>query len=122
MKRFQAAVILSLGISAGLSQIAFAVGPYFENERKPGDRLAGPTPDLPPRAAPPQKPKVTRVIKGELLKIEQFVYLVRDDIAGNQVEVRIDGNTRMDEVPKIGDKIQVELLESGNAWSIKRAE
>jgi hypothetical protein len=99
-----------------------AVGPYFENERAPGEGAAGPTPDFkrpPPPAKPPQ---VDRVVKGRLLRIDGSVFVVRDGIAGEEVEMKVERDTRMDLLPQIGDEVQAELLSNGNAWSIKRIE
>jgi hypothetical protein len=113
--KIAAGLLLSLLVAAPVA----AVGPYFENERAPGDRTAGPAPDFQRQEVPPKLPKVNRLVKGELLKIEDFIYVVRDPVAGTTVEMKVDRNTRMEVKPRVGDKIEAELLPNGNAWSIK---
>jgi hypothetical protein len=95
------------------------VGPYFENERAPGDRKTGPAPDVQRHEVPPKPPQVNRLVRGELLKIEDFIYVVRDPVAGRTVEMKVDRDTRMEVTPRVGDQIEAELLSNGNAWSIK---
>jgi hypothetical protein len=113
--RIAAGLLLSLLVAAPVA----AVGPYFENERAPGDRKAGPAPDLQRKELPTKLPQVNRLVKGELLKIEDFIYVVRDPVAGKTVEMKIDRDTRMEVIPRVGDQIEAELLPNGNAWSIK---
>jgi len=113
--RIVAGLLLSLLVAAPVA----AVGPYFENERAPGDRKAGPAPDFQRHEVPPKPPQVNRLVKGELLKIEDFIYVVRDPVAGTTVEMKVDPDTRMEVKPRVGDKIEAELLPNGNAWSIK---
>ncbi len=45
--------------------------------------------------------------------------MVRDPVAGTTVEMKVDRDTRMEVNPRVGDKIEAELLPNGNAWSIK---
>ena len=113
--RIAASLLLSLLVAAPVA----AVGPYFENERAPGDRKAGPAPDVQRHEIPAKTPQVNRLVKGELLKIEDFIYVVRDPVAGKTVEMKVDRDTRMEVTPRIGDQIEAELLPNGNAWSIK---
>ncbi len=67
--KIAAGLLLSLLVAAPVA----AVGPYFENERAPGDRKAGPVPDVQRHEVPPKSPQVNRLVKGELLKIEDFI-------------------------------------------------
>jgi hypothetical protein len=110
-----AGLLLSLLVAAPVA----AVGPYFDNERAPGDGKAGPVPDFQRHEVPPKSPQVNRLVKGELLKIEDFIYVVRDPVAGTTIEMKVDRDTRMEVNPRVGDKIEAELLPNGNAWSIK---
>jgi hypothetical protein len=113
---------LVLALSFGVVVESAAVGPYFENERAPGEGTAGPAPDFKrpdPAAKPPQ---VTRVVKGRLVRIDGAVFVVRDGIAGEVVEMKVEPDTRMDLLPQVGDQLEVELLSNGNVWSIKRIE
>ena len=113
--RIAAGLLLSLLVAAPVA----AVGPYFENERAPGDRKAGPVPDLQRKEFPTKLPQVNRLVKGELLKIDDFIYVVRDPVAGKTVEMKIDRDTRMEVIPRVGDQVEAELLPNGNVWSIK---
>jgi hypothetical protein len=110
-----ASLLLSLLVAAPVA----AVGPYFENERAPGDRKAGPAPDVQRHEVPAKTPQVNRLVKGELLKIQDFIFVVRDPVAGKTVEMKVDRDTRMEVTPRVGDQIEAELLPNGNAWSIK---
>lgn len=113
--KIAAGLLLTLLVAAPVA----AVGPYFDNERAPGDGKAGPAPDFQRQEVPPKLPKANRLVKGELLKIEDFIYVVRDPVAGTTVEMKVDRDTRMEVNPRVGDKIEAELLPNGNAWSIK---
>ena len=115
-------LVVALVLSLALLNEAAAVGPYFENERAPNDPTAAPAPDL-KRVVPPGKPpKVDRLVKGRLVKTDGATYVVRDMVAGQDVQIKIDHDTRMEMVPQIGDQVEVELLSNGNAWSIKTAQ
>jgi hypothetical protein len=116
---FPRRIALGLLLSLALLNEAAAVGPYFENERAPNDPTAAPAPDL-KRVVPPEKPpKVDRLVKGRLVKTDGSIYVVRDLVAGQDVQIKVDRDTRMEMVPQIGDHLEVELLSNGNAWSIK---
>jgi hypothetical protein len=112
----------ALLLSMALVGEAAAVGPFFENERAPNDPLAIPTPDLRRHAPPVKPPQVDRLVKGLLVKTDGSIYVVRDAIAGQDVKMIVDGDTRMETIVKIGDQVEVELLSNGNAWSIKPAK
>ena len=115
-------VTLGVLFSLVLVNEADAVGPYFENERAPNDPTTAPTPDL-KRVMPPEKPpKVDRLVKGRLVKTDGSIYVVRDLIAGQDVHIKVDRDTRMEMVPEVGDHVEVELLSNGNAWSIKSSK
>jgi hypothetical protein len=109
-----------LTVTLGSVAESGAVGPYFENERAPGEGTAGPTPDFKrpePAAKPPQ---VDRLVKGRLVRIDGTVFVVRDGAAGEEVEMKVEQGTRMEVLPQIGDQVEVELLSNGSAWSLKR--
>jgi len=112
------ALLLSMAL---LGEVA-AVGPFFENERAPNDPIASPLPDLRRHAPPARPPQVDRLVKGLLVKTDGSIYVVRDLIAGQDVPIIVDGDTRMETIVKIGDQVEVELLSNGNAWSIKPAK
>jgi len=112
------ALLLSMAL---LGEVA-AVGPFFENERAPNDPIASPPPDLRRHAPPAKPPQVDRLVKGLLVKTDGSIYVVRDLIAGQDVPIIVDGDTRMETIVKIGDQVEVELLSNGNAWSIKPAK
>jgi hypothetical protein len=113
---------LVLALSFGVVVETAAVGPYFENERAPGEGTAGPTPDFKRHRPAEKPPQVDRVVKGQLVRIDAGVFVVRDGVAGEVVEMRVEPRTRMDVLPQVGDQVEVELLSNGNAWSIKRIE
>ena len=98
---------------------AAAVGPYFENERAPNDPTAAPAPNFKGAVPPVKPPQVDRLVKGRLVKTDGAVYIVRDHVAGQDVQMTVDRDTRMEVTPRIGDQVEVELLSNGNAWSIK---
>jgi hypothetical protein len=107
---------LILGSSLPLS--THAVGPYMENERPPGPRVEGPVPDLVPPTA--VKPPILRqaVVRGEVLRIEGEYYVVKD-ATGSEVSLRVNNDTRMDTIPKLGDKIEAEVTPQFQAETIK---
>ena len=111
-------VVFGLLLSMALLGEVAGVGPYFENERAPNDPTA-PTPDLKGAVPPAKPPKVDRLVKGKLVMTDGTTYVVRDFVAGQDVQMKVDRDTRMDMVPRIGDQVEVELLPNGNAWSIK---
>ncbi|HEY3196370.1 MAG TPA: hypothetical protein VGJ57_00030 [Nitrospirales bacterium] len=112
-------VLLGLLLSMALLNEAAAVGPYFENERAPNDPTAAPAPSLKGVVPPAKPPKVDRLVKGRVVKTDGSVYIVRDLIAGQDVQMTVDRDTRMEFAPQIGDQVEVELLSNGNAWSVK---
>ncbi len=70
-------IIFTVGFSIGLVTNVMAVGPYLENE-----------------APSPDSEKVTRLVKGRLLKIDGYIYLIRDD-TGEDVELTVGPDTHM---------------------------
>ena len=112
-----AALSVILGASLPLSH---AVGPYMENERRPGPRVEGPVPDLVPPTALRPAPRPA-VVSGEVLRIEGEYYVVKD-ATGNEVSLQVDNNTRMNTIPKLGDRIEAEVTPQFHAETIKPAK
>jgi hypothetical protein len=122
MKRHLALWTVAGILTLTSATLSYGVGPLFENERSPGNRVEGPNPDLrlpgqnlPPPAANPER------VQGEILKIESEVFVVRD-VAGNEVRLQIDKDTKMDAVPQIGDKIEAQVTPQGHARIVKPAK
>jgi hypothetical protein len=114
-----AALLVILGASLPLS--TYAVGPYMENERPPGPRVEGPVPDLvPPTAVRPAPTPRQAVVSGEVLRIEGEFYVVKES-TGNEVSLQVDNDTRMNTIPKVGDKIEAEVTPQFHAKTIKPA-
>lgn len=114
-----AMAVCSLLLSLVITGQAAAVGPYFENELAPGDRTAGPAPDLQRPPPPPKAPQPHRVIKGQLMRTDSSTYVLRDVISGAVIELKVDGNTRMQVVPNVGDNVEAELMSDGTTRSIQ---
>ena len=57
-------------------------------------------------------------ITGELLKIEDKNYVIRDGF-GKEVRLRVTTETKVEGSPKVGDKIEAKVSEGGQANSIK---
>ena len=117
---------LTLGaiLSLALGGQASGVGPFFENERKPGDHMPGPTPEiLAPREAPSVRPpEVTRLVKGKLLYTDEYLYVVREESGDAEVSLKITPDTRIGRTPRVGDRIEAEVRSNGDAWSVKPIE
>jgi hypothetical protein len=60
------------------------------------------------------------ILKGELLKIEADIYVVRD-LQGRFIRLRTDKNTKLDRMIVPGEKIEAEVSANGLALSIKPA-
>lgn len=59
----------------------------------------------------------TQTIKGEVFKVEESYWI--KDASGNKVRVLVDDTTKMDRIPKVGDKIEAQVTSQGRARSIK---
>ena len=110
--------VYSLLLSLALTAQAAAVGPYFENELAPGDRTAGPAPDLKRPEPPPKSPQSRKVVKGQLIKTDHSTYVLKD-VSGMVIELKVDANTRMQVVPKVGDQVEAEVMSDGTTRSIQ---
>jgi ribosomal protein S1 len=60
----------------------------------------------------------SKMIKGDLLKIEGEFYTVHDT-AGHEVRVHVDKTTKLDSAVKTGDKVEVQVTDKGHAQSVK---
>jgi hypothetical protein len=121
---FSLGMVMLLGSAGPVA----AVGPYFENERGPGDQIRGPAPESlipgPPLTAPRHalevKPSdVTRLVKGTILTADEYIYVVRDESASVEVAIKITPDTRITAQPRVGDKIEAQVRSNGDAWSVK---
>jgi hypothetical protein len=118
MKRHLGLAVVVWTLTLGFTTFTHGVGPFFENERAPGNRVEGPAPDfrLPGQNLPPPAASAERV-QGEVLKIEGEYYVVRD-AAGNDVRLHIDKDTKMEIVPQVGDKIEAQMTTGGHTRAI----
>ncbi len=64
---------------------------------------------------------VTRMVAGEVLKIEGAAYVLRE-FRGRERRVSVDENTSIDRPAHIGDKIEVLLDGSGRALHIRNID
>lgn len=97
------AVVLAVG-TAGAPGVAGASGVMHV-----GEGVATSQSGLPP-------PEV----KGELLKIDGPMYVVKDR-AGREIHFLLDERTRMNARPKVGDTISATVEPQGYAYSITTA-
>ena len=98
-------VMVSGALALGSSAPVHGQVPFTENEAAPGDSLQEhPNLFLPDFSQRPQK----GVVLGEVLRIEGEFYVVRDP-AGQEVSLQVDNDTKMDIIPKLGDRIEAEV-------------
>jgi hypothetical protein len=80
-----------------------------------------------PSAAEPQKKAgtmpqsaspATATIQGQVLKIESDSLIVSTG-GGGQARLKLDGNTKIQGSPKVGDKVEAELSPERNVLSLK---
>ncbi len=64
--------------------------------------------------------KSSRIVQGEVLRIEGEFYVVKD-AEGKEVRLHVNKDTRLDGTPKAGDKIEAQATADGHATSIKPA-
>jgi uncharacterized protein YdeI (BOF family) len=62
----------------------------------------------------------SQTVKGDLLKIEGEIYVVKD-AAGKEVRLHVDRSTRLEGNIRTGDKIEAQATEKGHATLIKPA-
>jgi len=63
----------------------------------------------------------TRIVKGDLLKIEGEFYTVHDT-AGHEVPLHVDKTTKLDGTFKTGDKVEAQATGKGHALSIRHVQ
>jgi hypothetical protein len=63
----------------------------------------------------------TQTVKGDLLKIDEEFYEVKDT-AGKEVRLHVDKTSQLDGTFKAGDKIEAQATDKGHASSIKQAK
>jgi hypothetical protein len=107
-------VMVSGALALGWSAPAYCDVPFTENEAAPGGFMQeNPNLFVPDFSQRPQK----GVVLGEVLRIEGEFYVVRDP-AGQEVSLQVDNDTKMDIIPKLGDKIEAEVTLQGHAVHI----
>jgi len=57
-------------------------------------------------------------VKGDLLKVEEEFYVVKD-MTGKEIRLHVDKTTKLDGSFKAGDKIEAQATEKDHALSIK---
>jgi hypothetical protein len=127
MTRLSIVVFVAI-VCVGFYGEASAVGPYFENERSVGEQIPVPAPKsvipgpnlVPPRQTPNTgPPEVTRLVKGTLVDMDKYIYLVREDSIGSEVAIKITPDTRLLGTPQVGDKVEAQVRSNDDAWSLK---
>jgi hypothetical protein len=76
----------------------------------------------PPPPTPPAtsaQPAGAQEIHGELLRMDKDQCLVKDSF-GKEVRLKIDANTKVEGEPKVGDKVDVSVMEGGLATAITK--
>ena len=63
-------------------------------------------------SATPSHPAGAQIVTGEVLKIEGETYVIRDAF-GKEVRLRVDQNSKIEGSPKVGDRIEAQVLEGG---------
>jgi exosome complex RNA-binding protein Csl4 len=63
-------------------------------------------------SATPAHPAGAQIVTGEVLKIEGETYVIRDAF-GKEVRLRVDQNSKIEGSPKVGDRIEAQVLEGG---------
>ena len=104
MKKYLLPIIITLM----LTFVAMAIS-YAAEESTPKPATA-------PTAAAPSAD--VGKITGEVLKIDGQSYLIKD-ASGNQTLLTLDKDTKLEEKPQVGDKIEAELSSDGRLVSLK---
>lgn len=133
MNKQTGAIVVSILFALGTAAASYAAETKTKESdtTKPGQPLnteeqKGPkSPAAPDKAAPAATEKAapaipSRVVTGELTKIDGKSYVVKDE-SGKEVKFELDQRTKMNAKPKVGDKIRVELAPQGYAQSISMA-
>jgi hypothetical protein len=128
MTRPWSILILGAILYLGLYVPVGAVGPYFENERSAGEQIPVPAPKtlIPgPNLVPPKQtpdvglPEVTRLVKGTLVDMDKYIYVVREESLDSNVAIKITPDTRFIGRPRVGDKVEAQVRSNDDAWSVK---
>ena len=62
----------------------------------------------------------SQAIKGDLLRIEGEMYVVKDT-SGKEVRLHVDGSSKLEGTFRSGDKIEAQTTDKGHALSIKKS-
>jgi hypothetical protein len=76
----------------------------------------------PPAEAPPAtsaQPAGAQAIQGTLLKLEGSQYVIRDSF-GKEVRLKVNASTKIEGGPKVGDAVEIKVMEGGVASSITK--
>lgn len=106
MKRTRGWVTISFLFGFWALTLASAADP------KPAPSKPSPSPSPSTSAAQP--------LKGQLIKIEGDVYVVKD-AAGKEIRLRVNQETVLQADLHVGDKIDAEVLPDGRAATVLRA-
>jgi hypothetical protein len=93
------------------------LGPGAPGPAPPG--IAPSSPGIAP-ALPPPRPEVQDLhsVKGEILKVERGVYLIRDS-NGKQVRLPIGKETKLDMAAyMVGDEVEAQMTSAGDVVSL----
>ena len=67
-----------------------------------------------------RKSSAARTVEGDLLKIEEGFYVVKDS-AGAEVRLQLGKDTKIDGKPKVGDRVRAQVTTEGTVTSIQPA-
>jgi hypothetical protein len=70
-------------------------------------------------AAEPMAAPGSQTVKGDLLRIEGEIYVVKDT-SGKEVRLHVDGSSKLEGTFRSGDKIEAQTTDKGHALSIKK--
>jgi hypothetical protein len=59
-----------------------------------------------------------RNVMGEIVRIEESYWIKEAD--GNELHIKSDKETKLEKLPKVGDKIAVQITSTGSANAIKK--
>ncbi len=107
-KPFLVAAALLFGI--GSAHLASAV----TSETMPS--AGAPATSMPPPAG---TSTILQTVKGQVLKIEGEHYMIKDP-SGKEVRLQVTNETKMDGVYGVGDLIEAQVNQAGNAMVIKK--
>jgi|CXWL01.1.fsa_nt_gi hypothetical protein len=95
MKKLIGPLIFAMALSVGVASLSYAAGD-----------VAGPG---------------TQTVKGDLLKVDEESYVVKD-MTGKEFRLHVDKTTKLDGAIEVGDKVEAQITETDHVESIKHVQ